>query len=42
MKKQGYKYGVICLCQMIGGSRKLGNNIDYAKKGSRYNLKEKI
>ena len=25
MKKQGYVWRVICLCQIIGGSRKLGN-----------------
>ena len=25
MKKQGYVQGVICLCQIIGGSRKLEN-----------------
>ena len=25
MKKQVYVWQVICLCQIIGGSRKLGN-----------------
>ena len=25
MKKQGYVWGVICLCQITGVSRRLGN-----------------